>query len=76
MVELLVMAGADPNERPVGAVAARTTLMTTAYKDAAVAEALLKAGARIEDMDDGKTAVWYAACTGNWGVVTVLLAAT
>ena len=75
MVELLVKAGADPNERPDGAVAARTPLMTTAYKDAAVAEALLKTGARVEDMDDGKTAVWYAACRGNWRVVTVLLAA-
>jgi hypothetical protein len=49
--------------------------MTTSYKDAAVAEALLKAGARLEDMDDGRTALWYAACAGNWRVVTALLAA-
>jgi hypothetical protein len=75
MVDLLVKAGANANERPIGAVAARTPLMTTSYKDASVAEALLKAGARLEDMDDGRTAFWYAACAGNWRVVTVLLGA-
>ena len=75
MVNLLVKAGANPNERPVGRVAAQTPLMTTSYKDPSVAEALLKAGARVEDMDDGRTALWYAACAGNWRVVTVLLAA-
>jgi uncharacterized protein DUF6438/ankyrin repeat protein len=75
MVDLLARAGADANERPVGRVAARTPLMTTAYKDAGVAEALLKAGARLEDLDDGRSAVWYAACAGNWRVVTVLLRA-
>jgi len=75
MVDLLVKAGADPNERPVGRVAARTPLMTTAYKDAAVAEALLKAGARLEDVDDGWTALFYAACGGNSRVVSVLLRA-
>jgi hypothetical protein len=75
MVDLLVKAGANPNERPIGAVAARTPLMSTWYKDAAVAEALLKAGARLEDMDDGRTALWFAACAGNWRVVTALLGA-
>lgn len=40
-----------------------------------MADALLKAGARVDDMDDGRTALWYAACAGNWRVVTVLLAA-
>jgi hypothetical protein len=75
MVELLVKAGADANARPIGAVAARTPLMSTAYKDAAVAEALLKAGARLEDADGGGTALFYAACAGNWRVVTVLLRA-
>lgn len=75
MVDLLVKAGADPNERPIDRVAARTPLMTTSYKDASVAEALLKAGAHVEDMDDGRTALWYAACAGNWRVVTVLLGA-
>lgn len=75
MVEMLVRAGANPNERPVGRVAARTPLMNASYKDAAVAEALLKAGARLEDMDDGRTALWYAACAGNWRVVTTLLGA-
>ena|SRR2546425_11054898 len=49
--------------------------MTTSYKDAGVAEALLKAGARLEDLDDGRSALWYAACAGNWRVVTVLLRA-
>jgi hypothetical protein len=39
MVDLLVKAGADVNERPVGRVAARTPLMTTDYKEATVAEA-------------------------------------
>jgi hypothetical protein len=75
MVDLLVKAGANPNERPIGRVAARTPLMTTSYKDASVAETLLKAGAHLEDMDDGRTALWYAACAGNWRVVTVLLRA-
>jgi hypothetical protein len=75
MVNLLVEAGADPNERPMDGVAARTPLMMTAYKDAAVAEALLKAGANLEDVDDGRTALFYAACAGNWRVVTVLLRA-
>ncbi len=73
MVDLLVRAGANPNERPIGRVAAQTPLMATAHKDASVAEALLKAGARLEDVDDGRTALWYAACAGNWHVVTVLL---
>ena len=63
MVDVLVEAGADPNQRP------------TAYKDADVAEALLKAGAHVEDLDDGRSALWYAACRGNWRVVTVLLRA-
>ena len=49
--------------------------MTTSYKDASVAEALLKAGARLEDVHDGRTALWYCACAGNWRVVTVLLVA-
>ena len=75
MVELLVRAGANPNERPIGRVAAQTPLMATSYKDAAVAEALLKAGAHHEDVDGGRTALWYAACAGNWRVVTVLLGA-
>lgn len=75
MVSLLASAGADANERPVGRVAARTPLMSAAYKDAGVAESLLKAGARPEDLDDGRSALWYAACFGNWRVVTVLLRA-
>ena len=71
MVDLLVKAGANPNEP----VAGRTALMATSYKDAAVAEALLKAGARLEDMDEGRTALWWAACAGNWRVVAVLIRA-
>jgi hypothetical protein len=50
--------------------------MSTSYKDVSVAEALLKAGARVEDVDDnGRTALWFGACAGNWRVVTVLLRA-
>jgi hypothetical protein len=75
MVELLAHAGADPNERPIGTVAARTPLMMTAYKDAAVAEALLAAGAHLEELEDGRSALFYVACAGNWRVVSVLLRA-
>ena len=75
MVRLLVQVGADPNDRPIGAVAARTPLMSTAHKDAAVAEALLNAGAVVDATDDGRTALFYAACAGNWRVVNVLLSA-
>jgi hypothetical protein len=73
MVDLLVKAGADVNERPIGGAAARTPLMEASYKDASVAEALLRARVRLEDMDEGHTALWYAACGGYWRVVTVLL---
>jgi hypothetical protein len=73
MVDLLVKAGADPNERPIGN--GTTPLMSAYYKDAGVTEALLKAGARLEDMDGGRTALWHAACAGHWRVVTVLLRA-
>lgn len=75
MVRLLVKAGANPNERPIGRVGPQTPLMTTAGKDAAVAEALLKAGALLEDSDEGRTALWYAACAANRRVVAVLLGA-
>lgn len=75
MVDLLVRAGADPNDRPNNSVAGLTPLMMTAYRDAGVAEALLKAGARLEDLDEGRSALWYAACAGNWRIVTVLLGA-
>jgi hypothetical protein len=75
MVDLLVKAGADPNERSIGRVPDWPPLMRTAYKDAGVAEALLKAGARLEELDNGRSALWYAACAGNWGVVTVLVRA-
>jgi len=49
--------------------------MFAAYKDSAVAEALLKAGALLEDSDEGRTALWYAACAANRRVVAVLLGA-
>jgi hypothetical protein len=75
MVDILVKAGADPNGRSTRSVVPTTPLMTTAYKDAAVAEALLRAGARLEDLQDGRSALWYAACAGNWRVVAVLLRA-
>ena len=75
MVDLLVKAGADPNERSIGRVPDWPPLMKTAYKDAGVAEALLKAGAPLEDWDNGRSALFHAACAGNWRVVTVLLRA-
>jgi hypothetical protein len=75
MVELLVKAGADPNERSIGRVPDWPPLMKTAYRDAGVAEALLKAGAHLEDRDNSRSALWHAACHGNWRVVTVLLRA-
>jgi hypothetical protein len=34
---------------------------------------LLKAGARLEETADGRTALWFAACAGNWRVVSTLL---
>jgi hypothetical protein len=49
--------------------------MSTAYKVAGVAEALVRAGARVDDLDEGRSAMWYAACAANWRVVTVLLRA-
>ena len=39
--------------------------MTTSYKDAAVAEALLKAGARLEDMDEGRTGALVGGVCGQ-----------
>lgn len=76
MVDLLVAAGANPNERT--RYGAQTPLLATAHKDAAVAEALLRVGARLEDVENvrnGRTALFYAACAGNWRVVTVFLRA-
>jgi hypothetical protein len=32
-------------------------------------------GAHLKDMDEDRTALWSAACAGNWRVVTVLLRA-
>ena len=75
MVDLLVEAGADPNQRTVGATAAQTPLMTTGYKNAEAGRSTLRAGARVDDLDDGRSASWQAACRGNWRVVTVLLRA-
>src|SRR5262249_1526799 len=75
MAELLAKGFADPKERQVDKVPAWTPLMAAAQKDAAVAKALLKAGARLEDLEDGRSALWYTACQGNWQVVDVLLRA-
>ena len=75
MVNLLLRAGANPNERLVGRVTDQTPLMSAAYKDATFAEALVKAGARLEDVATRRTALWYTACAGNWRVVTVLVGA-
>jgi ankyrin repeat protein len=75
MVNLLVKAGADPNEAPVD-IPDGTPLMNATYKDADVAEALIQAGAHLEPLDaNGRSPLWNAACSGNWRVVTVLLGA-
>lgn len=74
MVELFINAGANIGQRS-RAPTDQTALMATAYEDAAIAETLFKAGALLEDQHNGLTALAYAACAGNWRVVTVLLSA-
>jgi uncharacterized protein DUF6438 len=69
MVELLVKAGADPNERPVGGVAATSPLMAASHKDASVAEALLKAGAHVEEADNSART---ALCTRHGRAIGAL----
>jgi ankyrin repeat protein len=47
-----------------------------AYLAPEVTQALLAAGARADQpLGDGRTALFYAACHGNSGVVKLLLAA-
>jgi hypothetical protein len=74
MVELLAGAGADPNERN-GNVQLTALMIAVFSKSAGVAKALVKAGARLEEIADGHTALYQAACAGRLSVVKVLLAA-
>lgn len=71
---LLLDAGADPFARSGSGL---TALYRSVYLAPDVAALLLKAGVRADDPADseGRTALWLAACGGNGGVVSVLLAA-
>ncbi len=73
MVQLLLSAGGDPNEpNPHSEF---TALMASLYKGADVVTALIAAGARLEEVVEGHTALYLAVCSGNLPVVRVLLAA-
>lgn len=71
MVDLLAAAGADANEDFRG----MRPLMWSARRNASVVSALLKAGARVDDISFGATALQQAACGGYWRNVGVLLEA-
>lgn len=73
MVELLVKAGADVNQRPVGLDIARTPTDDRFGQGCARRGGDAQGRRRLEDLDGGRTALWYAACRGNWRVATVLL---
>jgi ankyrin repeat protein len=49
--------------------------MMSVYKGPEVISALIAGGARLEEVSDGHTALYMAACSGNVPVVRVLLAA-
>jgi hypothetical protein len=68
----LLEAGAIPFVRNDNA---RTPLGWAVYLAPEVAQILLKAGVQADQPtdSDGRTALWYAACGGNVGVVTLLL---
>ena len=72
---LLLEAGASPvaMSESIG----WTPLFRAVYLPSEVIELLLKAGARVDAAADadGRSALWLAACAGNAGVVSVLLAA-
>ncbi len=70
---LLLDAGADPNAKNQFN---GTPLGWSAHLSPEVAEMLLKAGARPYEVsdEDGRTPLWQAACNGNAGVVSLLLA--
>jgi hypothetical protein len=74
MVELLVAAGADPNER-LNHSSLTALMVAASFKEPGALQALVKAGARLEEVADGHTALYQAACAGRLRVVTVLLAA-
>jgi len=70
--KLLLAAGANPNYKNDNG---GTPLSWSTNLTADVAEALLNAGARVDEPVDasGGTALWHAACRGNVGVVSLLL---
>jgi hypothetical protein len=70
----LLDAGANPSGRSDND---GTPLGWAAHVDPAVAAMLVKAGAPVDGTSDsdGRTPLWQAACTGNIGVVRILLAA-
>jgi hypothetical protein len=70
---LLIEAGANPNVTNDNGF---TPLGLSADLAPGVAGVLLKAGARVDQLlDSGGTPLWYAACGGNAGVVSLLLSA-
>ncbi len=67
----LIEAGAGPFAWPDGG---GTSMRMAVYLAPEVTEVLLKAGVPADLTDsDGRTALWYAACNGNAGVVRLLL---
>jgi hypothetical protein len=71
---LLIEAGADPFARNANGF---SVWHRAIYLGPEVAEVLVRAGAPVDAPadPDGRTALWLAACGGNAGVVSVLLAA-
>ena len=70
---LLIGAGANPNVTNDDGF---TPLGLSTDLAPEVAGVLLKAGARVDQpLDSGGTPLWYAACGGNAGVVSLLLSA-
>lgn len=71
---VLLEAGANPFARNDNG---GTPLGWAVYLSPDVAEVLLKAGALVNEPtdSDGRTALWGAACRGNVGVLTLLIAA-
>jgi hypothetical protein len=70
-VRALIDAGASPL---AGTDGGGRLLRSAVYLPAEVTEVLLKVGVRADQPDtDGRTALWYAACSGNAGVVGLLL---
>jgi hypothetical protein len=67
----LIEAGASPF---AGTEGGGTPLRWAVHVAPEVTEVLVKAGVPVDQSDpDGRTALWYAACNGNAGVVRLLL---